>query len=185
MKIWVNIAFDTDCNKLGDKYNAFMNLIPKEDWACFLDHDAIFTTYNWYGQMMDYIKDYPDAGLFVCVTNRSGQKHQVINPIHSGVIKKDGLPIFCSEKNSHDMYYHRTVGSKLKWVTKATDITGIISSGMLMLTSKKVWEKVKFRPGFLGVDTGFHRDVRKAGYKIYRMEGLYIYHWYRDKIDDL
>ena len=36
---------------LGFAYNELMTRLRDEDWACFIDHDACFTTYDWYAQL--------------------------------------------------------------------------------------------------------------------------------------
>ena len=45
--IHVNIPFDSNGN-LGAAYNRFVEYIPRGDWACFIDHDAMFTTNDWF-----------------------------------------------------------------------------------------------------------------------------------------
>jgi hypothetical protein len=52
---------------IGAVYNGFMNMISDDDWACFLDHDAMFTTLDWYKQLEDIVENlsssHPDARL--------------------------------------------------------------------------------------------------------------------------
>ena len=36
---------------LGWAYNNFMNNLGDDDWACFLDHDAMFTVSDWYPRL--------------------------------------------------------------------------------------------------------------------------------------
>lgn len=53
-------------------------------------------------------------------------------------------------------------------------------SGVLILTSKKVWKQVGgFMDGFTKVDHDYDLKSRNAGYTTYIADGLYIYHWYR------
>ena len=68
---------------------------------------------------------------------------------------------------------------------KCTVITkGAFISGYWILTHKTAWEKAGgFKPGvpgkvFLGTDNYYMRDIMRQGYKVMRMDGLYIYHRY-------
>ena len=52
--IYTNIPYaPAECDgNIGCAYNKFMELLPNDDdWACFLDHDAIFTPATWYKQL--------------------------------------------------------------------------------------------------------------------------------------
>ena len=52
VKIWTHVAWDNTGKKdLGKAYNACLNEHADEDWVAFLDHDAIFTTNDWYLQL--------------------------------------------------------------------------------------------------------------------------------------
>ena len=51
-KIWTHIAWDNTGQKdLGKAYNACINEHADEDWVAFIDHDAMFTTDDWYLQL--------------------------------------------------------------------------------------------------------------------------------------
>jgi len=160
--------------ELGAAYNEFMDRLRPDDWACLIDHDAMFTTTIWHDQMERAINLNPDAGLFVPRTNRIG----------CGWMKLQGV-----ETKNHDMIYHRCLGRELADSRGAT-VTDVTIweeqpsrkplSGVLMLLSKKVWQQVSgFKAGFLTVDNDMHARIRKAGLKVYLMEGVYLYHWYR------
>lgn len=51
-------------------------------------------------------------------------------------------------------------------------------SGMFMLVNKEAWADVDGFPGvgFFAEDTAFGRRLRNGGWKLRRMDGLYIYH---------
>ena len=55
-----------------------MSKLGDDDWACFLDHDAMFTTLDWYHQMESLIAEYPGAGCFTAMTNRVGNPAQIV-----------------------------------------------------------------------------------------------------------
>ena len=161
--------------QLGTAYNQFMARLWPDDWGCLIDHDAMFTTTIWHAQMVEAIKTKPDAGLFVPRTNRIG----------CGWMKLPGV----SPKN-HDMLYHRKIGWDLSEKHGGDVLTDVTIweeqpskkplSGVLMLISKDVWNLVGgFKPGFLTVDNDMHSRIRKAGLKVYLMESVYIYHYYR------
>jgi GT2 family glycosyltransferase len=158
---------------LGWAYNNFMEMVHDDDWVCFLDHDAMFTIPNWYNCLENAIsaieKDFSDIGLLTACTNRIGNVEQLI-------FKKDS-----EEAKNHDIYFHRKVGHDLyKEHNLAVSVAKNLISGVMILTSKKVWNATsKFKDGFLGVDNDYDRKVRNAGYKTVIMKGIYLYHWYR------
>ncbi len=53
-------------------------------------------------------------------------------------------------------------------------------SGVVILLSKQTWIQLGgFASGFLGVDNAIHQAARDHGHRVYLMEGVYVYHWYR------
>jgi GT2 family glycosyltransferase len=130
----------------------------------------MFTTKRWYQQICDVIEDRPDAGIITCVTNRIGNNEQLYD---NGDIIDD--------ESEHNITFHRAIGERLAKASIIRDLTYKNPiSGMLMCISKKVWKEMGgFRDGFLGVDNKAHTDVRVIGYKIYCIDSLYVYHWYR------
>ena len=70
--IYTNIPYAPNGTKnLGGAYNSFMQTLPlDDDYGCFLDHDATFTTYDWYSQMEHIVSKYSQVGCFTGVTNR-------------------------------------------------------------------------------------------------------------------
>jgi cellulose synthase/poly-beta-1,6-N-acetylglucosamine synthase-like glycosyltransferase len=167
--LYTCIAYSKNKN-LGKAYNDFMELIPEDDWVCFLDHDAVFTTYDWYMQISNIIDNLPkDVGLLTAVTNRIQSVEQIIFSTDS------------EEAHNHDMYFHRKIGRQRQREFGATlrEVT-IGISGIIIVTSKKVWrESGGFNDGFLGVDNNYNIKVVSAGYKTMIMDGVYLYHWYR------
>lgn len=171
--IYTNIPYapvNTDKN-LGAAYNSFMNLLGDDDWACFVDHDASFTTPDWYHQLEEIIS-LPNSdtfGMLTAVTNRIGNVEQI-------VFRKDSV-----EAYNHDMLFHRKIGRKLQQENRLRliDVVDPIS-GVIVLISKKVWKQTKgFMNGFLSVDNEMDYQLRRLGYKNYIMAGVYCYHLYR------
>jgi len=168
MKLITSIAYAPSSyeQNLGRAYNDIMTKTDAE-YVAFLDHDAMFTTKDWYHQICEIIDKNPDAGLLTAKTNRIWCKQQ-----------QHELP-------GHDVLNHRKEGKKLQHkfrhaVTEQIpgDKIGYLS-GVVMVVKKEAWEKCKFRDGFLGVDNYFHSDIYKHGYKAVIMEGVYVYHFYR------
>ena len=82
------------------------------------------------------------------------------------------------------MKYHMDFGKQLKMDngTQVTDVTNNSPfSGMLFIIKKSAWDKIGGwkSNGMLGIDNDIHMNIRKHGMKLYRIDGLYVYHWYR------
>jgi GT2 family glycosyltransferase len=149
-----------------------MELLPnEEDFACFIDGDACFTTTYFGKQLEDIIVKYPSCGLFSSVASRAGC-----------IWQRAGNP------DIDNIRVHREIGLELQ-TTKYDAIKNVshvhpmhVLSGHLILISKKVWRKLGgFKEaGILGVDNDIHWKAMAAGEKVYLMEGVYLYHYYRN-----
>jgi GT2 family glycosyltransferase len=186
MTLITAVAFHPD-KKIACAYNEIMCLANEDDWVCFIDHDAVWTTYDWYTQIQSIISKYPDGGLFVAMTNRIGLPIQVPFPTLSKQrLKEYGGPVYTVSGNSHDMRFHRKMGHTMadKHKIDVLDLTDKISNGVVQVTSKRVWKEAggfnESRDALGGVDTDYHRAVKRIGKKIYLMRGIYVYHWYRE-----
>lgn len=172
--IVTHIAYDAD-KDLGRAYSEAFARVRDDDWVCLLDHDAMFTTYDWYKQLTEAVEHAPGStGLITGVTNRIGNLDQ----------KALDAPI------SHDIRIHREFGTRraLEHGAALTDVTGGKPvSGVVMCIPKRAWLSIGEPPrAFLGVDNWIHLALRSAGYRIFLMRGLYLYHWYRgDNADHL
>ena len=167
MSIYTLIPYDTKQN-LGGAYNKFMDLLEDDDWAVFLDHDAMFTTPDWMNVIEKTIKENPEYGFFTCLTNRIGSAWQKIEDV---------------DEENHDIRYHRKVGNRvsLRNLPKVTDATNApYMSGVVMIVKKSVWKDLGGAPeGMLGVDGQLHIRCRESNIKLGLMNNLYVYHWYR------
>lgn len=170
MKIHVRIPFSLEKN-LANEYNHAFSGVPDEDWVCLLDYDTMFLTPNAIPILYEYVKAFPDTGLFTAFTNR----------IHQ--LATDQL-FLGSPSNDFDVK-NWAWRAKIQAMTE-TNVTEIKKpiSGFLMLVAKKTWNEIKFRgPGCLGVDNNFSADVLQSGRKIYRMDRILVFHMYR--MDDI
>lgn len=153
---------------LGQVYNYAMSLIPDGDWACICDYDTMFLTSNCGEILNNYAEMFPDYALLTCWTNR-------IHPLAKA-------QLYGGEVCENDsIRYHQQIAEKIQDnLYEVSDITHEIS-GFLMLISKKTWNQTKFWVSgrCLGVDNQFSNDLLRAGKKIGRMEGLYVWHSYR------
>lgn len=157
---------------LGAAYNAAMAAVPDDGWACFLDHDMMLTTREWYRQLEEAITFRPNAGAFVAVTNRIGAFWQRAQE---------------TDVNNHDVAYHRAIGHQRLQQRTLLDVTRTQGfGGVLFCLSKRSWQEVGgFVDGLLCVDHRMHFALRDAGKRIYLLESLYVYHWRRAFGDEL
>lgn len=152
--------FAADLN-LGRAYNDAMALLPDDAWAALLDHDAMFTTKAWFGQILEAIGAQPDAGAFTAVTNRIAAPWQQVG-----------------SRETHEMGYHFALGEERRRIRTLLDITETKGfGGVVIIISKRAWQRVGgFVDGLLCVDHGMHFALRAAGYRNFLIEGLYLYH---------
>lgn len=187
--IYVNVPYATaECGQnIGCAYNKFMELVPGDnDWACFLDHDAMFTTDTWMTQLTDIINRHPNISAFGARANRVGYSWQLVGNI---------------DIDNNDIKYHREIGHQLqkKYYDKVSigatfelpnsppsKFSGnLISeprfSGTLILVKKSTWNAIGgFKTsGFLEVDDDFRKRLSQHNLGFGIMDGVYLYHWYR------
>lgn len=170
--IYYSIPYDTNKN-IGKYYNDFMKIIPNDDdYVCFVDGDTIFTTSDYGHLIQSAIEQNPDVGCFTAYTNRIGCDWQIAPHV---------------DTDSNDINYHRKFGSQMSDVFGSTclDVTNYsdkkLMSGFLFIIKKSTWAKIGcfVENGMLGVDNDLHRKLKKCGEKLYLIQGLYLYHWYR------
>ncbi len=124
---------------LGHAYNELMARLRDGDWACFLDHDACFTTPDWYAQLEEIVAGLAGPCVLTATTNRVGSAWQLAPGV---------------DPDEHSMAYHRRVGHDIQAAARAsvrdaTDASPM--SGVVILLSKETWRHLGgFVPGFLG-----------------------------------
>jgi len=159
-KIDVRIPFES-----GGKLGVDCNRIMKEtvhDWVLFLDHDVFLCNPHWYLLCQKAIDSKPKAGMFSCWTNNLGRTMQ----------RNDEAPK--GNNLSDHIDFSRLIFDKhLHGVTQIDKC-----SGFFMLINKSAWAQAGGFPGvgFFKEDWDFSKRLTQAGYKIYRIDGLYIYH---------
>jgi GT2 family glycosyltransferase len=167
--IHIKIPFAEDKN-LGRAYNQAFEGVGENDWVCLIDHDVLFLTPDAIGLMHEYVRSYPETGIFTCFTNR-------IHPLAADQLLNGQL-----SENTCMNFHMQLAYNQKRFGIKVTEINHVIS-GFLMLVSKKTWDKIKFpeHGKCLGVDNLFSQSVMNEGKKIYRMDSLYVFHTYRLK----
>lgn len=146
----------------GRALNEHMELVPEGAWACFLDHDAWWTTLDWYRHILEAVAFKPDAGLFTACTNRIASKWQR-----------------AGDWESRDIDAHFRTGEERakthRTLLDATDTRGI--GGVVMVISKEAWRSMGgFVDGMRCVDHRAHFAQRDLGRRIYVIESLYVFH---------
>lgn len=167
MKIHICTPFSLEKN-LGKAYNETMSLIPDGDWACLIDYDVQFLLPSTVRHMYGYVDKHGDTGLYTCFTNRLHPlaKNQLL---HGIVQENDGIKWHSIQAIEQE-----------KQLYQDTELNKHIS-GFLMLISKKTWNHVMFNEDkkCLGVDNDYSDRILEYGYKIRRMDGIYVFHSYR------
>ncbi|HWB64866.1 MAG TPA: hypothetical protein VG603_15220 [Chitinophagales bacterium] len=168
--IYYSIPYNSEKN-LGQYYNGFMQLLPdNNDFACFMDGDAMFLHPFFGSQLEKIIALHPECGLFTCTTNRVGAKWQLANNWEDNNIKNH---------RAYATAVYNSKGYECEDVTNKPD--AMLMSGVMILIRKSTWLNLGGfeEKGMLGIDTDIHRKAKAKGEKLYLMKGVYIYHWYR------
>lgn len=160
--IYTHVPYRPDAN-LGKAYNDFLALLAPDDWAIFLDHDAMPTTGEWYNQFAEAIDFLPDAGAIVAMTNRIASPWQR-----------------CGDERSNDIAAHRAYGKEratLRWLLDITETKGF--GGVMFAVSVAAWKECGgFVEGALGcTDHSLFFRLRDAGRKVWMHQGIYVYHF--------
>lgn len=165
MKIHKVTPFAIDKN-LGKAFNEEFSRCPDGDWLCTTDIDVLLLTSDSINIMTRYTELYPDA-MFLCRSNRSGSQQQRLG---AHVSENDSI-----------RYWTNAALQLQKYQYTVTQVTDNIISGFLMLISKSIWNAVKFREDLmcLGVDRDFVGRFLNAGYKVYIMDEVIVWHTYR------
>lgn len=154
--------FDTEKN-LGRAYNRAMGRLGEDDWALFLDHDAMWTTRDWYRQCEEAVGFQPRA-LFTAVTNRIASPWQRASEAGT---------------TSDDIKHHRLIGSERLKRRTLLDISCTKGfGGVVMLMSRQNWAEIGgFVDGMGCVDHMAFFSTVATGRPVYLIEGLYVYHF--------
>lgn len=166
IRISYSNPYSTEKN-IGKALNEFCENVPDSNWICLQDGDICYLTSKWGKQIEDVIRLHGDKyGLIGCVTNRLGRPIQVIEGMYDNHNVKEHAQKAIELETNH--------WGELEDITHKKYI-----AGMFMLFHKDVWKKCKFPENNIAFDDAFSKAVRKQGYKLGLMKGLYVYHLYR------
>ena len=151
-----------DDANLGRAYNDAMGRLAADEWAIFLDHDAMPTTGLWHKQFAEAAAFLPDAGAIVAMTNRIASSWQR-----------------CGDPKSNDVAEHRRIGAERAGIRSLLDISETKGFGGVMFAiSKAAWAAAGgFADGLGCVDHSIHFRLRSVGRTVWMHEGIYVYHW--------
>ena len=154
--------------KLGKAYNDAMSWVPNDKWVILMDYDAMFLTPDGIGHVEEYIRRFPDTGIFTCYTNR-------LHPMSKGQLWQDRC-----EDNADIRHHIRIAEEVKKGLYNVTEIKNPIG-GFCMVIKKETWIKHRFSESLfcLGVDNDFSKRVMAGGQRVLRMDGVYVFHTYR------
>ena len=166
-KIIISIPYALDKN-LGRAYNEAAAMVPENDWICCRDYDCNFLTPDAISIMNEYVRLYPDTGLFTTFTNR-------LHPLAADQLLNGTVSEDFNMRNHIKLAENQR--AQFPSVTKLDHPI----LGFLMSFSKKTWNAIKFDESglCLGVDNLFSAAILQAGMKIRRMDALYLWHSYR------
>lgn len=162
---------------LGAEYNRIMEKADRP--VLFLDQDVyVSLNPNWYQMCMDAVKQLKKDrwGWITCLTNKIGCPHQRVEigpqapddiSFHRGIAADLWKPNVDSVRKWHPEEWEAN-GDKTAW-----------PSGFFLLTNPEAWKAAGgFKDGHQGVDNDYARKLVGAGYEIWQMTGLYVYHRY-------
>lgn len=179
-RIWNFIPYchyDKGKKDLAQSYRHYMELIPDKDWAVLMDHDIFITTKQWFRVCESAIERYPNAGMFTCLTSRHLRPHRAKWKVFPGL------------NNCFDVRRLASIGEALykKQKNKFKEVTtteqrngGNYTTGYFMLIRKAAWSIIEpyvKQHGRGNIDHSIHKEMEKAGLKIYLMEGLLVFHY--------
>ena len=157
------------CDNYGKTLNHYMELLPNnDDWAVIRDGDTMFLTEDWGKHFEEAINQVPHAGIITCFSNRVGKNH---GQRWKGIMSADP-----------DIGQHRKLALRIRkrFRGRITRLDRWIV-GFCMAVKKSTWKRVPFPEDHrvLNVDKFFSKTLLSAGYTIYRMDDMLVFHYYR------
>lgn len=161
--------------KLLEAYEAIFNLVNDEDWVCFMDGDVAFLEMADFGHVLqDYIKNYPDTGMFTCYASRCHYQPQMRQGVD---MDQDSIKYFAKASLEARKQLH----PKVKLMNRRV-------AGHLLMLQKKVWLKIlpnlkskiiAKNKRIKGFDTQLSYSILEAGFDIRVMRGILLFHYLR------
>jgi GT2 family glycosyltransferase len=161
----------------GKSINELVEFVPDEDWICLRDIDTLPLHHRAFFKQCEEIAERGDFDLIGCMTNRLGLKYQ----LHGGELSED-WDIKNHIKIAHERYE--------KHGSEVVDCDSTVA-GVMMLFSKHTWEDIGRIPeggvsiGGSFVDYIINERVRKIGGRIGIAPGIYLFHIYREWLENV
>ena len=154
---------------LGRACNDAIRYAPT-DWVCLRDADTMPLHPNWRALCAAAIERFPDAGLFTCWTSAIWRARNSPEPL-----VPDSAPAVLQSMGAH-LECARRIWDRYRF--SVTELTDVRVGLFFHLTNRKAWTQSGGYPGqgMFDEDHGYCRALSNAGLKVYRIDGLYVYH---------
>jgi len=160
MEIDVCIPFNSNKN-LAEAYNRALKQGTSE-WVLFLDHDVFLCNPLWYTMCQTAIEQLKSDPQVACITCMAGGETDQ---------KGDYRPMEYHIQSA--MVRYKMYGNQLEQIHEH-------AAGFFLLLNRRIATEIGFiqqrKNNINKIDTDFGNRLLKAGYHIYRMPGLYVYH---------
>ena len=176
MRVHYFIPYSTEKDFFSEIDYYFGLVQNEDDWVCLLDGDTLFLRPDYGRCIFDYLRHYPETGLFTCYASRCHYQFQVPQP---------------GDMNNPSIAFHRGVADilprKFQHNLQVKPLNRPIA-GHMMLLKKATWTQIRddaFHRCFskqkkiLGVDTQISLAVLAAGKDIKLMRAIYLLHYLR------
>lgn len=158
---------------LGAAYNRAMDTSPDE-WVLLLDHDVTLCTHpQWYHVCEQAIANAADdVGMLLCLGTH-GSQYQ----IPAGIKAVTPNNRRCAPIHQHTAFARQIWNEHRYNLTDLSNVEDPRFTGFFMLLRKAAWEHVGgFDEGMFEVDHKFSARLLNNGWRVLRMDGLYVYH---------
>lgn len=172
VKIYFHMPWDEngDIGKSMNEHLLNVHWTKHEDWIAFYDYDCMFTTKDWYKQMIQVIESNPKCKGITARINRMATQEMMV----AGV-----------DPFNFDYSYHRRVGQRLakKHFGQSSTIStpGHFSGTFFAVHIKTIKDLGGFPEtgDIMGHDQLIHKMIVEAGHEWRVCDGVYIFHWYK------
>jgi len=169
MYIDVRIPVD-EKRRLAQAYNLAL-ADGVSEWVLFLDHDVFLCNPHWYQMCIEAIEALRIDPLTACIGCMCGGERLHKDVVRQGVdYEEPDSNIENHIQISKGVYYK--YGNLLQRIHEHVP-------GFFMLLKREVAKEIGFKqykPNINNIDVDFGKRLMEAGYHIYLMRGLYVYH---------
>lgn len=164
--MWIDVRIPYELNnRLAKAYNRALEESSAQ-WVLFLDHDVFLCNPLWYEMCLNAIGQVWNDKKAACITCVCGGERHHANLAKGGV--SDNIEHHIQESIIHYQQYK----CQLEQIN-------IYAAGFFLLLNRKIAQKIGFRQQnhtINKIDADFGTRLLEAGYHVYLMRGLYVYH---------